>query len=145
MTDFNWFPKEMKKSPVKEGKKFRNDLMFLLISHLIFGVLSVIFIGILASLKQAIYFYICYFTYMTLSRMAAVIYIITLSLGTLGGFFELWKTKSGSGILLYLGITMFQFFVVYHISKSLMKYSFGLNKKTKSPMMSKDEPYEAIN
>ena len=64
--DIPCLPQHFKKDDSKDGKDLRDYLINFIVFHVIAFFISALFVSVLFSLKQILYTYLAYITYMTL-------------------------------------------------------------------------------
>jgi hypothetical protein len=121
----------MAKAKTREGKFFRAKLCFFLLMNIGFQIINFWQkFSALTILRQFVYIYFNYYIYMTLSRLAAMLYVLVTIVGT---FYQGLELIDGSvtgvtPVLIYSAMIFVSFWAATSIFISVMKYSESLEK-----------------
>ena len=129
-------PNHYKKSQTKEGDEFRFYIQIALALHLIFSVLSLfLMVTFFLSVRQALYTYLAYYIFMTLSRLATVLYVFVLAVGLMYGVLDMFSVLGLEGgmraFFMYVLINLAQGYLCWVVARKMMKYTYSLNELNK--------------
>ena len=91
----------MKKYKADKARYLRNWLARMLFSHILFTFLEVFYFHIMWStvLPELLYMWVCFQSYMTLSRRFCWVYIVLMCLAPLSGLFNVQEIYHEGGFL----------------------------------------------
>ena len=94
-------------------------------------------VGTIGMIKQAVLFYLSYYSYKTINMTSTVFYILGLVIcGSLGIFEMDIFTDDAAGVFVYLCLSVTQIIFAFFITQYLVDYNNALHNRLKEPLNS---------
>ena len=101
---FQCCPSQTRKFRIREAIKLREHLILMMFSHAVFFILEVFVYPrmFMVILEEALFIWLCYYSYMTLSNVSMYFYMFLMFLAPIAGIVKIFDFGIGFSIILYV-------------------------------------------